>query len=265
MTTLENAAAVLRQFTGGATDISVTETHRLLGMPKSSVGRLLQHMRHAGFLDVVDVGPRYRLGSLIIELARYDRERHSLANLAEEVLAEICKATGHTGYVSALSGTDIVVLRSHAGTRPLQVVTPLGQRMPAAETAIGRALLAHLSESQIRKLYSTWRQPQSTNSPASLDQLLGVLEDVREFGHAVSFDEAVPGVGSTAMALIDRSRSEMLGVCVSYAASQVDADEKARLADVIEGVIRSLAEKTGQIQPVVGRQRRGSAEQKGGA
>ena len=251
MSTLENAAAVLRLLQGGhAMEISVTEVHRSLGMPKSTAGRLLQHMRQVGFLDFVGKGPRYRLGSLIFELAQRDQERNSLASLAETALSEICKETGHTGYVSTLSGTDIVVLRSHLGTRALQVVTPLGMRMPAAETAIGRALLAQLSGGDLRRLYADWKQPASPNSPVSLDELLAKLQRVRELGYAESCDEAVPSVGSTAVAVVERSGSDMIGVCVSYSAAHVDASERMELADIIRSSVNKIARATGRILPV---------------
>lgn len=256
MSTLENAAAVLRLLQeGDAEEISVTEVHRALGMPKSTAGRLLHHMRQVGFLDAAGTGPRYRLGALVFELARRDQERHSLAALAEAALSEICRKTGHTGYVSTLSGTDIVVLRSQVGTRALQVVTPLGMRMPAAETAIGRAMLAQLSASELRRLYKEWASPTSPNSPSNFEELVTRLQRVRELGYAESLDEAVPNVGSTAVAVVERRGSGMIGVCVSYAASHVDAREREQLGRTIQMAVDGVAESTGRIHPATGRGR----------
>lgn len=249
-TTLRKAVQVLRQFNGETEDISVTEIHRALGMPKSSAGRLLQQMREVGLLDHVGMGPRYRLGSLLFELVRSELERNSLASLAESALSEICKETGHTGYVSTLSGSDIVVLRSHRGTHALQVVTPLGMRMPAAETAIGRAMLAQLPIANVRRLYAEWQAPRSPNSPASLDALLEELARVRKQGYAVSLDEAVPGVGSTAVAVVERGGPGMLGICVSYSASYIDAQERARLINVVRAAVNRLARTTERVLPV---------------
>lgn len=250
MSTLEKTVLVLRQFDSDTKDLSVTEVHRSLGMPKSTAGRLLQQMREVGLLDFVGKGPRYRLGSLIFELARGEQERNSLASLADTVLSDICRETGHTGYVSSLSGTDIVVLRSHAGTHGLQVVTPLGMRMPAAETAIGRALLAQLSTADIRRLYADWQKPRSANSPASLDELLDELERVRVRGYAVSLDEAVPNVGSTAVALVERGSSDMIGVCVSYSVTHVDAKERSAVRSAIQSAVNKLARTSGRVLPI---------------
>lgn len=233
MTTLESAAAVLRLFTEERGELSVTEAHRLLAMPKSSVARLLQSMREAGFLDPVEGTRRYQLGSLVLDVARMQHGRTPLADLAEEALAEICKTTGHTGYVSVLDGTDIVVLRVRPGTRALQVVTPLGQRMNAFETAIGRSLLARLSDDEVRARYTEPLDPGSSNSPQSLDELLRLLDGVRARGWAESTEEALPGVGSTAVAVLSRHNKEMLGFCVSYSASHSSREERAHLAELL--------------------------------
>ena len=246
LSTLQNASSVLRLFASGSADISVTEVHRLLDMPKSSAGRLLQHMRMAGFLDLVGTGPRYRLGSVVLDAARADRERSSLASVAEVLLSEICRATGHTGYISALVGNEIMVLRSCPGTKPLQVITPLGQKSPAAETAIGRALLAHIPRKSLDKLYGEWHAPRSSRSPSTFDGLRDELANVRAAGYAESHDEAVPGVGSTAVAISDRDGSEMLGICVSYPASDTSAHEKALIARTMLELIDVTAARAGE-------------------
>lgn len=233
MSTLESAAAVLRLFTEERAELSVTEAHRLLSMPKSSVARLLQSMKDAGFLDPVEGTRRYQLGLLILDVSRMQRARTPLADLAEEALAEICKTTGHTGYVSVLDGTDIVVLRVRPGTRALQVVTPLGQRMNAFETAIGRSLLSRLSDDQVRSRYTEPLHPSSSNSPLTLDELLALLAEVRKRGWAESIEEALPGVGSTAVAILSQHNNEMLGLCVSYSASHSSKEERQHLAELL--------------------------------
>jgi IclR family KDG regulon transcriptional repressor len=233
VTVLQNAAAVLRLFESGRANISVTEAHRLLGMPKSSAARLLQHMREAGFVDMAGNGRRYQIGSLIFHVARQDRARTPLVDLAEEALGEICGNTGHTGYVSVLDGIEIVVLRFRPGSRTLQVVTPVGQRMLASETAIGRALLARLSDDEVRERYSAGVTATSRKSPQTLTALLRVLAHVREQGWADSSEEALPGVGSTAVAVRDRHNDEMLGFCVSYSAPHITADEGRQVAELL--------------------------------
>lgn len=231
VTTLENATTVLRLFGSERRELSVTDVSRLMEMPKSSASRLLAHMRDVRLLDCVGKPPRYRVGTLFFEVARQHRFGSSVADLTNEVLARVCAETGHTGYVSMLQGTDVIVVRVRQGTQALRVVTPLGQRLPAAQTAIGRALLARLEDSKVRELYRGGLPSAPANSPQSLRALLESLHVVRAEGCAEAYDEALPGVGSTAVSISDPEHQETVGLCLSYSVSLVSAAERRHIAE----------------------------------
>jgi IclR family transcriptional regulator, KDG regulon repressor len=109
-----------------------------LGLPKSSVWRLLREMPDAGLLSGVGNAPRYRIGTLLFEIGRLHRQNSTLISLVDPALAEICRETGHTGYLSMLDGTDVLELRIHPGRQALRVVTPLGMLTEAARRVAER-------------------------------------------------------------------------------------------------------------------------------
>lgn len=239
MSTLENAISILRLFNSERDELTVTEAARLLNMPKSSVGRLLTNMRDLGLLDGSGRQPRYRIGPLFFEISQQYRLRSSLIEKAESVMAGLCSETGHTGYVSILQGTEVLVMRVRPGSHALRVVTPPGQRLPACETAIGRSLLARLPDERVRALYPKGLSSLKPNSPQSLEDLLKSLATVRRRGWAESLDEAVPGVGSTSIAIEDRVDHEMVGICLTYSAS-VQRSEKIEMARLLVQAGREL-------------------------
>jgi DNA-binding IclR family transcriptional regulator len=241
LSTLANAVAVLRLFSSEDRELSVTETSRRLSMPKSSASRLLAGMRDAGFIDVVGNPPRYRLGAMFFEVASQYRTGSSLADRAGEQLSAICRDSGHTGYISILQGTDIIVLRARQGTKAIQVVTPLGQRLAAAETAIGRALLARLSDEEVTARYKAGFVPSSPNSPQTLGDLLAALADIRASGWSEAIDEAVREVGSAAVAVADAEGRDMVGLCLSYSASLVSQEERGEVKRLLVEAARALA------------------------
>ena len=137
MSTLGNVAAILRLFAPERLEISVTEVSRMLGVPKSSASRLMKAMMQAGILARHEGSPRYKVGNLLFEVAQLYRLNSSLIEQADEVLKAICRETGHTGYVSILDGTDVLVIRMHQGSHPLRVFTPLAAR-PTGRSPRGR-------------------------------------------------------------------------------------------------------------------------------
>ena len=241
MTTFSNAVAVLRLFTPQRAELSVTEVSRLLKMPKSSASRLLRAMRQEGLLTGVGTTPRYRLGHLLFEIACLHGRSTSVMEAAEIALTDICNDTRQGGYISVLDGPDILVLRVCRASEPLRVVTPLGTRLSAYESANGRAILARMSDEAVRALYPGPFRPRSPNSPQSIDELLRALEQVRRVGWCESMDESVAGVGSVAISLVDAENEETLGVCVSFPAYTIGKAERRRYAGMLTSAAKRIA------------------------
>ena len=110
-------------------------------------------MAETGLLATTELGAGYSVGNLIFETSRRHRAHSTLSVAADDALARIAKATGHTGYVAILDGTDVLGLRMRPGSKPLRVVTSPGDRLPAFCSSTGRAMLARLDDETVRALY----------------------------------------------------------------------------------------------------------------
>ena len=241
LSTLSNTTAILRLFTPDRLEISVTDVSRLLGMPKSSASRLMKSKREEGLLARMDNSPRYKVGNLLFEISRLYRLNSSLIEMVDDAMRAICRETGHTGYISILDGADVLVIRMHQGSHALRVFTPLGQRASAFATAIGRTLLARLTDEKVRVLHAEGLAPPSRTSPQTIDELLTALDLVRRCGWAEANDEAIPGVGSVSVSVADLETGETIGFCISYSASNMGAGEKSRIVNLLTAAARRIA------------------------
>ena len=241
MSTLGNAAAILRLFAPDRLEISVTDVSKILGLPKSSASRLLKAMLQEGLLARHENSPRYKVGNLLFEVSQLYRLNSSLIELTDDVLKAICRETGHTGYLSILDGADVLVIRMHQGSHALRVFTPLGQRAPAFATANGRTLLARLSDDEVRGIHAEGLGIPSPNSPQTIDELLAALVEVRRKGWEEADDEAIPGVGSISVSVADPKLRESIGFCISYSASNIGTEEKNRIIALLTAAAHRIA------------------------
>jgi DNA-binding IclR family transcriptional regulator len=232
MNSVGNVARVLGLFTPERGVLSVTEVSQLLALPKSSSSRLLKAMAETGMLASTDPSG-YCVGNLIFETSRRHRVNSTLSALADDALARIAKATGHTGYVAILDGTDVLGLRMRPGSKPLRVVTSPGDRLPAFCSSTGRALLARLDDEAVCALYPMPLQPPSPNAPQSVEDLLAALAVVREKGWSQATDESLPGVESLAVCVEDCESGERVAICISYSAAMISANEKSRIVTLL--------------------------------
>ncbi|WP_428658814.1 IclR family transcriptional regulator [Reyranella sp.] len=233
MNSVDNVAKVLRLFTPDRSVLSVTEVSQLLALPKSSSSRLLKGMAEAGLLAVTELGAGYSVGNLIFETSRRHRAHSTLSVAADEALAQIVKATGHTGYIAMLDCIEVLGLRMRPGSKPLRVVTSPGDRLPAFCSSTGRAMLARLDDEAVRALYPTPWQPPSPNAPQTIDDLFAALATVREKGWSQATDEILPGVESIAVCVDDRESGERVALCISYSAAMISANEKSRIVTLL--------------------------------
>jgi DNA-binding IclR family transcriptional regulator len=239
MTTLANAADVLRCFTPQRLELTLTDVVALLGTPKSTTSRLLRAMRDAGFLEVAPGSRRYRPGILVFELGTTYRRASSLLARADEAVSRLSRRFGHTGYVSVLDGADVVGVAHHEGSSTLRVGTPIGRRLAAFASSTGRSLLARRTDAQVRALHPEPLRPASPHSPQDMNALLPLLAEVRRSGYAISLEEANPGVGGLAVAVGSPATGEEFSLNLVYPIATVSASERqamlnALLAEALE-------------------------------
>jgi DNA-binding IclR family transcriptional regulator len=233
MASLEHTARVLRCFQDGRGTLTLTQATQLLGLPKSSLSRLLRGMRDAGLLEAAAPARGYRLGALLHQLGAPGAGAQSLGARASAAVRRLCDRLGYTGYVSTLRGTDMVGLVHHLGHNPLQVGVPLGGRLAVDACATGRSLLAEMADGEVRALLGGRVSRATPQSPATFDELLQRLALVRRLGWAESRDEAGKGVGALAVAVRDPGTGERLSLCMTYPMAVLDPQERALAIELL--------------------------------
>lgn len=230
---LANAAAVLHWLKRDHLDVAVGELASAMRWPKSSTSRLLSEMQRLGLLERDPVTRRYRVGLLMLELATRYRAGEPVVEAADAALAEITRRTGHSTGISLLDGIEVVVLRSRAGTQPLRVVTPPGDRGPAWASSTGRALLARLPDAEIARRFVRFPTTARPAAPASLDALMQRIRRVRAQGWEEAADEQIPGLGGVSVVIHDPHAGEAMALYVAFSALHVNRQERRELAQML--------------------------------
>ena len=220
MALLKNAVDLLGCFTPSRSALTVTEAASLLGLPKSNVSRLMRGMAEVGMLDLAERGRGYRLGRMLQDLGQVARQTETFSARASAAARRLSDALGLTSYVSTLVGTH------HA-----QVGTPLGARLPVDACATGRAMLADMSDADIRELLQGRVSHPTSDSPQTMDELMARIENVRKAGFAESHAEAAPNVDALAVAVRDPLTGERLTLCLTFVSQTLSRADRLRAID----------------------------------
>lgn len=224
---LEFGAVLLECFTSQQPTLGVAEMADMVGLSRSTVHRYATTLVALGYMEQ-DNRRRYRLslgarkpGMSFIAALRAETPT------AATVLNDLREQTGHTVSMAALDGhTAIYTHRLHAhGTGQYQADLDLGvgARIPIHCTAIGKALLASLSEPEQRgHLAGLTLQQAGPKTITNTQALAQELERVRTTGIATCDQEQAAGVRSIAAPIARPSRSRALAISLTTPASLYD-------------------------------------------
>lgn len=197
--TLDILEMVARTSKGG----TLTEIGQTLDIPLSSLHALMGTMVDKGYLTRHDSG-RYCLGRKIGGLVAAYFAQMGLLSLAAPYMDQLAQRSGETVSLSILQGDEIVFVDKRAGAGFVQVVNPVGTRLPAHATGSGKVMLAYLSENELGVLYPHEDLRACTPSTISTRKdLFQALEWVREHGYAYDEGESDEQVWAVAACIRD--------------------------------------------------------------
>jgi DNA-binding IclR family transcriptional regulator len=198
--TLARGLDILELFTRAGPELTQTEISDALGLPLPTVHRLTAVLAERGYLERDRRTRRFRLG---LEIARFLPPLLSglrLPEIARADLARLADETGETVNLAMLEGSEIVYLLSESGSRLLSTQAPVGMRLPAHCTALGKCLLAQLPEEAARD--AAGQEPYERRTKATVttwEELRPALARIRRDGVAVSWEEYEIGLASLAV------------------------------------------------------------------
>lgn len=250
MSILKSVAQVLQLFAEGEQQVGVATLVLRLGWPKSNASRVLVQMAEHGLLERNVQDRQYRLGTLVVKLGQaHQRSRPPVQLQAHEALAGLSARSGHTAHLSVLDGLHTVLLEHFAGPNPLQVMSPVGSRLPASVTAMGRALLSRLSEADFRERYGSDDDAALPSSSPRCPQTVGVLamlvQQARRERSAAAVDEGLSGVAAVATTLYEPTSRTTLGMALSFPFQLVSASDIRRYREELVRLACQLGEGVG--------------------
>jgi IclR family pca regulon transcriptional regulator len=220
---LAKGLAVIRAFGDARRALSLSEVAVSTGLTRAGARRLLLTLEHLGYV-VLDER-RFRPTPKILELGFSYLASLDVWDAAQPCIEQLVATLGETCTASVLDGEDIVcVLRVPTG-RIMNVNFGVGRRLPASVCAMGRVLLAGLSEPERERYFTTARFPSyTTRTITDPDELRAIVEHARIDDYALVDGELELGLRSLAIPLRDaRARAvAAMTVCIPEARATKD-------------------------------------------
>lgn len=193
ITSVRNAARLLREFSRTDRELGVSELARRLGLATSTVHRLLATLTAEKLLDRAPGG--YRLGLALHDIGAMVSPHLDLHEAALPVMATLRHSTGETVQLAVLDGLESVYIDRLESPHTVRIFSRVGTRLPATTTSTGKVLLAALPPDELDARLRGWA-PQRITPFTIVDEgtLRARLREIAARGWADNREESRVGV-----------------------------------------------------------------------
>src|SRR5690606_16212980 len=214
--------------------LSLSELSQRLGLPRSSVFRILVTLESRGYVEHLPNEQGYALGAAAVTLANGEYFAAFLCRRARPVLERLASQLGETVNLGMLVGTEIVYIDMVESHFSMRMNVTVGSRNPAYSTALGKALLAFCRPGLDLDLLFPDQLPQITaKTIRSREELKRHLELVRSRGWSMDDEENEPGARCIGAPILGADGHALAAISVAGPVSRLTdgrVDEVARLA-----------------------------------
>lgn len=241
--TLERALEVLKTFGRATSEFTAGQVAERLALPRSVVTRILATLEHADFVERSADNPRlFRIGLAACEVGAAYVAGNPLLRAAAEALDVLAARTGLTAYLGTLRGAEVVILAHREGHAPIRFIWQAGDRLPVATTALGKALLMHMTPAQVDAILG--REPLAGLTDRSLRTRADLDAQLTHYagrGWITAKDESYPGISAVGAAVLAPDGAPLAGISLSLLTSSAGAREIALIGASVRDAAQAIS------------------------
>jgi DNA-binding IclR family transcriptional regulator len=201
----------------------VTAVANDLGIPKSTAHNHLRTLEDEGY--VTSNGSTYRIGLQFLELGEYKRNRMDIYEKARPEVAALAEKTGEMANAAVEEHGEGIYITRAEGTEAVTVDTYAGKRVKLHCTALGKTILAELSEERVDEIIDTHGLPARTdNTITDRAALKSELAEVRKRGYAYDREERLPGLRCVAAPVVPEDGDIVAALSVSGPTTRIEGE-----------------------------------------
>ncbi|HPI98958.1 MAG TPA: IclR family transcriptional regulator [Synergistales bacterium] len=225
-------------------ELGITEIALSLDLDKSTVHRLINTLRHKGYVKQNILNQKYSNTFKLFEMGTLEVDRTGLIRRVNPFLEHLAHQTRETVNLAILEGKFTIYVDKRESSEVIRADLGVGRRYPAYSTSLGKAILAFLPEEKVIELFRDEKFVSFTsNTISSLDELLAQLKLIRRRGYAYDNEELINGLACVAGAIRNYDGSPLAAISVAFPRYryQKGSPEEERIISLVLDITRKLS------------------------
>ena len=218
---------------GNQEPVAFSEIAKNLPYSRTTIHRILYSFEKLGYVEKAESTSHYRLAAKFFELTGVAVHFRQLQSIAKSVMQNLMTRHAETVNLGVLDRGQVAFIDVLQSPSSLRIAAFPGDRASVHSTALGKALLAFLPETEINAIIS--EQPLIKKTPQTITRkghLLEHLASVREQGIAIDLEENLSGVTCIAAPIFDHAQRPIAAFSISGPSARMNAKLTAVKEDV---------------------------------
>jgi len=239
---IDKALSLLEFLSVNEQETGITEIGKNLHLGLSTVHRILFTLKSRGYVIQNCNTKKYRLGIKLFTLGCAVQSTKRLVERIKSYLRQLSQSTHETANLAILEGNEVIYLDTIGSPEVLRTEIMAGTRTPAHCTALGKVLLASISDSEFESLYKRDEPLSSLTSKSisSLEELKKNLKKVKKQGYAVDIEEYKIGINCIGVPISGRNGT-MAAISITGPASRFTIDEMEKVKGKLMTISKEIS------------------------
>lgn len=197
--------------------MSIAEISNSLEMDKSTVHRIVNTVKEAGYITQNRENQRYENGIKLFEVGQGVIDRIGLNIVARPYLEKMAKLTGETISLAMRMGCKIIFIDIIESNSTIKVGINIGTVLPIYCTGLGKAVLAYTPEEEKSQIIKHLKLEKMTENTITDEEILTRhLEMIKERGYSMDNEEYISGLICFGAPIFDYRGAPIAAVSVSF-------------------------------------------------
>jgi DNA-binding IclR family transcriptional regulator len=227
--------------------VNLSKIARKIGLPTSTVHRILAVLVEEGFVTFDLVSRHYNLG---IELFTLGVAAHQFAirDQFHSTLEGIAQKTGDTAYLVMRSGADALCVDRVIGSYPIQVLTfEIGERRPLGIGGGSIALLASFPDNQAEAIISANASRYYSFKKKTPGDVRRMVSQCRRLGYGLSVRNVNPDTIGVGVPILNHQGQAIAAVSVAGIAKRMGPSRQKEITQLIKSEIKTAGLTPGEL------------------
>ncbi len=247
---LTRALILLERLSQTPAGINLTDLSLQLGMPAATVHRLLSTFENLGFVEQDSEQGLWYVGLTAFTVGNAFLNRRDFVTTARPFMEALVDQCGETVNLGIVDDGEAVFLSQVETQEVMRMIARLGSRSPVHASGVGKAMLAHMSESRIEKILERRGLPRFTemtiDNPADLRD---ELEQIRQRGYALDDEEHAVGLRCVAAPIFDENGRALAAISLSGPKARMVDSRLSELGSAIHSTAEEITQALGGQSP----------------